>query len=338
MINSPIPHSDRVPCKYDKVDIPSYSTRMKMNFNVDISVSSLEIDGIEHDQTLIDTFLKDSVGKLIINNPFGRRILISNQSCTDTTGCACGNDNKDNLYRICSFYINRCADLQTMFACSIDNQIQPEGFCCPICGTYLTMKYQTRFDYSLLENLIRILLSSHAVKFYASKTSNKRIQIVIIDDDNKSALSAAIKLKETLQLDNHYRLSNIQLFSSSISENDAKDYTVYLIISGIALLIFGVTLIVYNHNRVIEFTLIDHIRMNLRSVRRDSIAADFVRFQEDKIELRSGSDKWTPSQGSASSLSDNNQAFPKETLLNEPGNLDNPNYENANFVDDLLTK
>lgn len=317
MANSPLPHSDRVPCKMDRVIIP-YATRLKLTFNSDIRVSSLDIGGFEHTQNSIDGFMMDSIGKLIINNPYKRKLLITNQTCTDPTGCGCGNDKPESLVRICSFYINKCEDRK--LSCPKSRQIKPDGFCCPICGTYLSMKYQTRFEYSLLENLIRIFLSSHSVKFYMSKTYSNRIQIVIVDDDNISAMDAAIKLKETLELDNHYRLNDIQLYSSSMSVADTKDYTIYLVISIVSLIAFGITLAVYYRNRLLDNGLIDHLRLSLMRVRSDSVAADFFRFQseDDKIEMRS--DKWTPSESVASSLSDNNAAetFPQKTHLNVP--------------------
>lgn len=327
LMSNPIPHSDRIPCRFDKVTVP-LATRIKLSS--DVSVSNFQLDGVDVDQRYMNNFIKDGAGKLWINNNLRNKILITNATCTDVTGCACGNGNRESLSRICKFSAGKC---------SLDRKecpmrIKPEGFCCSICGTVLSMSYQKKFQYFLLENLIRIFLSSHSVKFYMSKTYSNRIQIVILDEDGASGLNAGAKLKETLQLDNHYRLEEIFLQSSwDVDENGAKNYFPIILASVVLIsLIFGATLIFYYRNRVMESALVDQLRLTLRGrLKRDSITADFVRFQgeDDKIELRSGSSngsaKWTPNSGSASPSLSDAENFPKETLLNELAPI--PNQE-----------
>ncbi|XP_078001075.1 protein amnionless-like isoform X2 [Glandiceps talaboti] len=185
-----VPETELVPCVYDDVIFPKGS-EFHVKVDMEVSVKSLAFNGRDYTSTKsFQLFLQSTSGKdqfTTGNSAAIPQIYIEETTCTDATGCPCGNDHPKMLEKICgvtSCYSVMCKDAVT-----------PVGGCCPKCGGILTLEYnKDTFVLDRLKKMVKEKYSTQAeyslVLSSVSKTKEDKIQVVCVDhSDGRTAVA-----------------------------------------------------------------------------------------------------------------------------------------------------
>lgn len=177
--------TERVPCEFDEVLFPPQNTFL-VALDSEIKVQSLTISGQTHTTQSLTQFLQTTQAKKQFNFTAGANIEITNKKCKDVTGCACGNDKGIIMHKICELQTAKCPPVQC------DSPITPRGHCCPVCGIVMTLDFAYGFKMKRLSNKINSNFfpdsrTNKEVYMILSKTSNERIQLVVLDSDNSGS-------------------------------------------------------------------------------------------------------------------------------------------------------
>ena len=288
--NSPVPHSERIPCPNDDVDFPiGVAFRTEVSVGV-VKVASLKINGILYDNHSIQKLLRSNLGKLLFSGSSDMNIMIEDQRCPDETGCACGNDDPLLLPKICSFVASECPPIACL------DPVKPEGFCCPICASAMSVTYAEGFKYNLLANLVRTYMfkdSYSSVKAYFHKTFTDKVQLVFVDTGAQGAahrlasfLTDYLKKDSQPQQGGIYSIRSIQLKSSQKwSRPASKSSRVLWILFGM-LTVLG---LLYYLQEVRGWDLMPQYLRRLPF--QHGHDPNFVRFEgdDDRVEMELGS-------------------------------------------------
>lgn len=180
---NPIPHSERIPCRYDDVLFPSNTTfKVVANLEIETQINSLKIGDKTFDLQSFNEYVFSKSGKYLFNITNLINLKIDQLQCNDISGCSCGNDEIDILKLICEKLSIGCLPLQC------NDPVRPIGHCCDICAAVIMLSHKRGFNLDLLKDLIDLFESKpefSGAKSYLHKLVDDRIQIIIIDSDEK---------------------------------------------------------------------------------------------------------------------------------------------------------
>ncbi|XP_078591168.1 protein amnionless-like [Branchiostoma floridae x Branchiostoma japonicum] len=187
----------------DEVLFPeNHSYRVNMGTQP-LSLQKLNFAGKAYTSTNpFSDFLNTVSGKSQFNPGANRPTVNIGGSCTDVTGCACGNDAMKTV--ICAAV--QCQDR----GLQCDNPPTPQGHCCGVCGAVLTIGYGDNFNFQNLESYIRTQYLQQdkyqGVRTILSKSAVSRagqVQLVLQDDapgtqNGQTAAAMAQEVRDTL--------------------------------------------------------------------------------------------------------------------------------------------
>ncbi|XP_007242944.3 protein amnionless [Astyanax mexicanus] len=257
-------HEESVPCQYDDVlfrDASSFRVDVSGNTNT-VPVKSVKVLGQRFDSNSeFSQYLTSSLGKLQFHG--SSSIKVEGSSCTDVTGCECGNS--ANHERI-------CANVACSQQLDCKKPLRPVGHCCDVCGTIMDIQFSGSFNLDSyrqrLQHLFLALPKYKSVQLAASKVSKTQkmlgiipyqstheIQVVLLDQNTGSEagmLSEALArdiLKDVHDQGAHLGIESADFRASSgATGSDVSglgDGDVAGIVLGVlALVVFSVLLVV----------------------------------------------------------------------------------------------
>ncbi|XP_028843336.1 protein amnionless [Denticeps clupeoides] len=187
-------HEESVPCAQDDAVF-----REASSFRVDVFsggqtvlVRSVSVLGRKFtDDSSFSDYLASRSGQLQFHNVSSLRIKGS--SCTDATGCECGNS--AHREQICAAV--------TCPAPPCHKAIDPAGHCCPVCGAIIALRHSAGFGLeSYRQRLLHLFLGRPGyagVRLALSKvllgrlrrSPQSQIQVLLVDEDEGRAAGAA---------------------------------------------------------------------------------------------------------------------------------------------------
>lgn len=189
--NKAVPHTERIPCQYEMVVFPENPTPIDLQYHQAIEVKNIKyansqgLDEFRH-------FLSTELGQFVIYN--GEETLVKEGKCGSVEKCPCQPDwVKDAVCanEVCN--VPRCL-----------KPIVPDGHCCAICGSMLTMdlinfggKFMLReFAKKLERKIAASEVDETMVNWYVS-IQNDALQLVVVDAENYEEKS--IQLMQSLE-------------------------------------------------------------------------------------------------------------------------------------------
>ncbi|XP_072032510.1 protein amnionless-like [Amphiura filiformis] len=218
--------TELVPCRYDDVSFPE-DNLFSVALNESVSVRSIQISGQSYNGPNIASYLNTPNGKLQFAVDDSVTIGILGYDCPDSTGCQCGNDEKQQtMDMICS--------MASCYPLMCQNPVTPEGACCAKCGAILTMDFEhSSFNMNQFKQWIKtnyggtVNLNKRATKrqadssvesniiFYISKTKSEMIQLVITETGSGSGKSA-VQMAQRIQRDLRSGMASLGIKSVSM--------------------------------------------------------------------------------------------------------------------------
>ncbi|XP_065331558.1 protein amnionless [Cloeon dipterum] len=193
--NSPIPHSERVPCETDQVVLMNGGLFQIQLPEVPIKVGELNIEGQDVSQERLRNMILDDTGYHVFKGD-ASQLEITHELCQDPKGCICNADlDPLTLERICSFEKMRC----TTAPC--EDPITPKGFCCPICGAAIRVLFKG--SWSRMKQMIESMVEynqkqgEYPVLYHISRIDKNELQIVL--RDSQTYVSSSVVLAQALQ-------------------------------------------------------------------------------------------------------------------------------------------
>ncbi|XP_042894764.1 protein amnionless isoform X2 [Parasteatoda tepidariorum] len=190
--NSAVPHAFQIPCPMDEAWFPADTTFRAHVIYPMTRVSKIYIGNKdsyqEYNQDKFDMLIRSDTGKLLF--PDFPRFRISESTCTDVTGCECGNEGHEVLPTICKFEVP-CPEL------SCSDPIKVVGHCCPMCAAKITFKYEWSFKMDGLMQMYDKYLTTEKfqqVESFTSKLSTRHIQSIFVDNSPGKQLANEVVL------------------------------------------------------------------------------------------------------------------------------------------------
>ncbi|XP_059488087.1 protein amnionless isoform X2 [Neocloeon triangulifer] len=190
--NSPIPHSERIPCETDQVIFLNGGTFQVQLPDVPVKVGAVNIEGKDVSLEQLHELVLDDTGFHLFKGD-ASQLEITNELCQDPRGCICNADLHPLTWqRICSFESVRCA----LPMC--ENPIKPKGFCCPICGAaiYISFKGSWPRMKQMIESMIDYNQEkgTYPVLYHISRVGKNELQVVLRDPNIYTSASVALAL------------------------------------------------------------------------------------------------------------------------------------------------
>ncbi|CAG0890756.1 unnamed protein product [Darwinula stevensoni] len=211
---NPVPHLERIPCHHDAISFPRDST-----FKVELPPErtwAVNLGKVKYG----DDWLTGDAWRKFLNSTLGKSQftegslakLLMGQACPEPSGCVCGNAEMRDV--VCGLVKNTCPQL------TCDTPIRPEGSCCDICGSYLTVQTtESTITLQTLKDIIKTALAIEdltSVRSYTSKISAVEIQVVLVHAEGQhgKTISAAEAIESQIRK-MLPKNANVAAFSSS---------------------------------------------------------------------------------------------------------------------------
>ncbi|XP_066255622.1 uncharacterized protein [Euwallacea similis] len=188
--NPAVPLVDRIPSQYDDIVFEDYKSLNMLYLTHHVNVRTI-------------TYIGLNVHELIMPNDYHFRIMSSNESCVDITGCRSLQSNS-YYYDICQIKKYR----SQLVGC--EDPIKPLGFCNqPRCGAEIvigTLRRGFRLD------RIKLSLQDLASRTHATKIAGNKVQIVFAEENfSGQSLIDATKFYNTLLGDESFSAGDVIL-------------------------------------------------------------------------------------------------------------------------------
>ncbi|KAG6438949.1 hypothetical protein O3G_MSEX000356 [Manduca sexta] len=186
--NAATPDSERLPCYYDKVEFPNsrYTARLPQ---LEQTVRVLKIGdksyGTQSFRTWVSTEV-DTEQNFVFNDYMSTGVSVRYMVCTHKFGCPC----QENPIEIdCS--VKYC----TQPTCVAP--VKPPGFCCKVCGGYITFEVDDMFNRKAFEELVDKMVSSYSsnLVYHIGFTPVKRsrtVLLVVVEEGEYTGRSAEV--------------------------------------------------------------------------------------------------------------------------------------------------
>ena len=160
------------------------------------SPSPIKVKSFQVGTTVIRSKLGEFLSQPHIKTQFlvseGTRVKVTNKACSDDSGCACANNDRATLDKICQY--QQCDAVQ----CA--TPVAAVGQCCPLCGSVLTLQYDPLFRLERLRQEIARLFTDEGATVIIAKVTAKRVQIVVLDSsDGEAAKSVGARIHRYLK-------------------------------------------------------------------------------------------------------------------------------------------
>ena len=167
-----LPHSDQVPCQYDRVVFPPQMTYKVSIRDSDIRVGEVVINNKVMDSVGLRSVFRSQVGGRMFN--VTRTVEVSRSHCEARAGCVCGTGHQEAT--ICGYAGgDQCQETR----CS--SPLRPVGHCCyNYCGAVVNVQ-QSRVDMETLNQIARTHAGGHT-QVYVRRLENSNRQIMLVPD------------------------------------------------------------------------------------------------------------------------------------------------------------
>ncbi|XP_018577131.1 protein amnionless [Anoplophora glabripennis] len=342
--NAAVPHLERIPCHHDDVVFPKAwkSSACYVEYFLFEDSDRLKIHSFKFgDRYLTNRGLReiDESSIPIFSDMLDTYLDVDGKTCTDPTGCSCGNSLQDGA----CLYV----DEPQYYECL--EPITPIGFCTRMCGASILIKNtnSSEFKANFEIERIRKALGDYSSDTHVSKVQDgpeTAIQIIFTEKEfSGSSLDDAKDFYSVLLTDNSFGVVNAALISSGIKLAGGKmARTAVSIVFGClcgVLLVFGVIFFV-NSPQFDRLNVSNRYHFTSRPL--STLFARYDKMDDERLVLQKAESvvsleksfdnpmygSSAPSTSSASAAAGTEERIPKSEIY-----LENPMYEIKSLMD-----
>ncbi|XP_063705700.1 protein amnionless [Culicoides brevitarsis] len=190
--NKATPDTHKIPCEDDFVVFPNDSTILvDLNFAPYLNFHAINLNGKTYKEDFKE-FLNSELGSLMFVNSLATTVNVG--KCSDGHNCVCEHQN----------YLCDDVNCDEKGAFCVD-PIQPKGFCCKLCGSFIEFEVSPHFNVStFLRSVDKTLsfssLDKKSVEYFAAFSSKNSLQLVVVDKEAGNEMHGPIAsyLKQNL--------------------------------------------------------------------------------------------------------------------------------------------
>lgn len=182
--NKATPDTHWIPCENDIAIFPNDSTILvDVNFAPYVNFQAVQINGRTFGEEFQE-FMRTELGSSMFLNAFATTVNAG--KCSEGRNCVCEHQE----------FLCMNVDCDKKGAFCVD-PIMPSGFCCNICGAYISFEVTETFDMKTFMRSIEQTLSfskfdKESVEYFATFTSKDFVQLVVVDKVDGNDMSGTV--------------------------------------------------------------------------------------------------------------------------------------------------